>query len=308
MVRRNKGLNGIFSLSYIKLLTSNLIVKDIFKYELFEIGQYHLAVYQVILVLAIIFLTKGALFLLKKTLYKSKLFRRIDKGQAFAYYQITKYVLIVVAAALILESLGFKVTFLLAGSAALLVGIGLGLQQLFNDLVCGFIILTEHSIKVEDIIEVDGIVAKVKQIGLRTSQLETRDAIIMILPNSKIVNEKVINWSHNKGVTRFDVKVGVAYGSDVEKVKSVLLACAAENAMVSKNRESIARFVDFGESSLDFVLIFWSTEKFLIEEVKSQLRFAINKRFNEHQISIPFPQRDLHIVSGKLQDHTTVGI
>ncbi len=271
------------------------------EFELFTIDQYSLKLYQILLLVTVILLAKFFIWLSRVLVYNGKVFKEYDPGQASAYHQIIKYFIIVTAIAAGLEALGIKITFLLAGSAALLVGIGLGLQQLFNDLVCGFIILSEHSIKVNDIIEIEGEVSQVKRIGLRTSIVETRDGITIIMPNSKIVNEKVTNWSHNKQATRFKVTLGVAYGSNVDLVSETLLKCAARNKLVEKTPGPFVRFIDFGNSSLDFELYFWTVEKFRIEEVKSQLRFQVNRAFIENKIQIPFPQRDLHIRSGSLR-------
>jgi small-conductance mechanosensitive channel len=145
----------------------------------------------------------------------------------------------------------------------------------------------------------DGEVGRVVEIGLRTSKLETRSNIILIVPNSKLINDQVINWSHLEKRTRFSVKVGVAYGSDVDKVKQVLLTCAGQHNEISKTPAAFVRFSDFGESSLDFELLFWSTHIFRIEDVKSDLRFLINAGFKQNNITIPFPQRDVHFYDKK---------
>lgn len=270
-------------------------IQEILEFELLRVGDYFIKTSSIIYVIGVYVVTKAVLWLIRKTLVKGKLFQSLEKGQAMAYFQICKYIVIVVAISLVLESFGIKITFLLAGSAALLVGVGLGLQQLFNDLVSGFIILMENTIKIGDIIEVDDVVARVREIGLRTSKIETRRDIIMIIPNSKIVNEKVTNWSHNKNESRFSLHVGVAYGSDVDLVAKLLRDAADEHPDIDSDRKAIARFINFGDSSLDFEILFWSENMFRIEEVKSDIRFSINRKLIEHNIQIPFPQRDLHI-------------
>jgi len=269
--------------------------QEILNYQLLGLGDYSVKVSSILFVLLVYLMTRLALVLIRKSLYRGRLFRRVQEGQAIAYYQICKYVLIVIAISLVLESFGIKITFLLAGSAALLVGVGLGLQQLFNDLVSGFIILAEHTIKVGDIIEIEGLVAKVREIGLRTSKIETRSDIIMIIPNSKIVNENVTNWSHNKKEARFSLNVGVAYGSNVDRVAELLKEAANEHKDVNSAKNTTARFRDFGESALIFEVLFWSENLFRIEDVKSDIRMRINRKFLDNQIQIPFPQRDLHL-------------
>jgi small-conductance mechanosensitive channel len=191
--------------------------------------------------------------------------------------------------------IGLKLNMLLAGSAALLVGVGLGLQNTFNDFVSGIILLFEGTIKVGDVLEIDNDVVKIQQLGLRTSSAINRDDISIIIPNSLLITSRVINWSHQSKKTRFRIKVGVTYGSDVDLVLKILKESAYEHPEV-KNRSSIsARFVDFGNSSLDFELLFFSTDIFRIENIKSDIRKTINRKFIENNITIPFPQMDVHI-------------
>jgi small-conductance mechanosensitive channel len=279
-------------------------IKEFLNAQLLKLGDYVISINDILFIVILVIATRLLLWLISKSLHKGAIFKDLDEGQAAAYYQIAKYVIIVIAIALGLESIGIKITFLLAGSAALLVGVGLGLQQLFNDLVSGFIILTEQTIKVGDIIELEGMVAKVLRIGLRTSKLENRSGIIIIVPNSKIINEKITNWSHTKLETRFSLTVGVAYGSDVEKVSRILKEAAMENPDVTEKSRTLARFVDFGDSALIFELLFWSTNRFRIEDVKSNLRYSINRKFIENGVTIPFPQRDLHFKSGEWFNQT----
>ena len=184
---------------------------------------------------------------------------------------------------------------LLAGSAALLIGIGLGLQEVFKDFVSGIILLFDGTIRVSDIIEVDGVVGRVQEIRLRASELETRDGIIIIIQNSSFITGNVINWTHNRKLTRFTVVVGVAYGSDIEKVRKVLVQCAMAHDDVVKTPEPTVLFSEFGDSQLTFTLQFYSRSVFKIEFVKSDIRFIIDKAFRENNITIPFPQRDVHM-------------
>ncbi|MFC2138816.1 mechanosensitive ion channel family protein, partial [Bacteroidota bacterium] len=154
-------------------------------------------------------------------------------------------------------------------------------------------------LKVRDVLELDGMVGIVKEIGLRTSKLETRDKIIVIVPNSKFITGNVINWSHIDTKTRFSVKVGVAYRSDARKVENILISCAKNNTKVSNSPEPFVQFKDFGESSLDFELFFFTNESFRVENIKSQLRFDIKEAFNKNNIEIPFPQRVIHSSNSK---------
>ena len=269
--------------------------KEILEYKIIQIGDYSLILYHVLFVIVVFIITGLILWVVKKIFDRLVEKKHINVGKKHAVYQMIKYIVWIIAIAIALESIGIRLTLLIAGSAALLVGLGLGLQNVFRDFVSGVVILFESTIQVNDVIEVEGFVGRVKEIGLRTSKVLTRDDIITIIPNSKFTSERVINWSHTRRKTRFNLNVGVAYGSDVELVRKVLLECAAEHPEVEDTPKSFVRFIDFGNSSLDFQLYFWSVNNFFIENTKSDLRFLIDKKFRENKIQIPFPQRDLHI-------------
>lgn len=270
---------------------------NILEFEIFNIGDFTFKVYTILIIVLIFLITKLALWLIKKALFRSQKKNNLDKGNAYALYQIIKYVLWIIAIGLLLETIGVKVTVLIAGSAALLVGVGLGLQQTFNDIISGIILLSERSIKVGDILEIDDDIVKIENIGLRTSAGMNRDEISIIIPNSLITTNKVINWSHQSKQTRFKINVGVAYGSDVDLVIEVLKASALEHSEISDRTLVDVRFLDFANSSLNFQVLFYSENIFRIEKVKSDIRRIINRKFVENNITIPFPQMDVHYKS-----------
>lgn len=273
------------------------IFNEFIEFEIISLGEFKLKVYTLLSVLIILFVTKLILWIIKKALFRKQKPNKIELGNIYALYQIIKYVIWVIAFGLILESLGIKVTVLIAGSAALLVGVGLGLQQTFNDIISGIILLSERTIKVGDILEIDDDVVTIQNIGLRTSSGLNRDEISIIIPNSAITTNKVINWSHQSMKTRFRINVGVAYGSNVDLVMKVLSESALEHADISDKSSVEVRLVDFGNSSLDFQVLFFSKNIFRIEKVKSDIRKIINQKFTENNISIPFPQMDVYIKS-----------
>jgi small-conductance mechanosensitive channel len=196
------------------------------------------------------------------------------------------------------ENMGIDLTVLWGGLAALLVGIGLGMQDVFKDFISGIILLSERSVEVNDIVNVNGKIGRIKKIGLRTSLMRGRDDTMLILPNSSLVSNNVMNWTHQNNKVRFSVSVGVAYGTNTDLVKSLLLAVAVDNNKVLTYPAPFIRFTDFGNSSLNFELFFWSEELMRIENIISDLRFAINDAFLKHQITIPFPQQDVWLRSG----------
>ncbi|MGK0364848.1 MAG: small-conductance mechanosensitive channel [Saprospiraceae bacterium] len=219
--------------------------------------------------------------------------REIDIGRQFTVTRLIIYVGFVIGIFSILQVLGVNLSWLIGGSAALLVGIGLGLQQTFNDLISGIIILVEGTVEVGDIIKINDFVAVVKKIGLRVSQVETRDNSILLIPNSKLVLEDVNNWSHNLKPTRFQIDIGVSYSSDVRLVEKLLLQTANDHSRVSKKPRPRVQFRDFGNSSLDFTLHFHSVELMSVEFTKSDIRFNIIHLLRENNIEIPFPQQDI---------------
>jgi len=277
-------------------------LKDYFDYSLIDIGNISINTSDIVLIALILAVTVTVLKIIKKFFNNRVKAGRIDKGSTYSVYSIIKYILWVIAILFMLEGMGVNVNLMLAGSAALLVGLGFGIQQIFNDLVSGILLLLEGNMKVGDIIELeDKVVGRVKEIGLRTSKISTRDDITMIVPNSKFVSDKVINWSHEQHSTRFMVEVGVAYGSDVELVTHLLLESAAENAEIEQVPEPFVRFSDFGDSALVFQLLFWTRNAFRSENIRSRLRYSIDRKFREHNVQIPFPQRVIHIIPGRQQ-------
>jgi small-conductance mechanosensitive channel len=280
-------------------------LKKFLEIELVNVGEYKIRVYMLATILFILLITRLILWLIRKALFRKHKVDKLDIGNTYALFQIIKYVIWVIAIGTLLETIGVKVTVLLAGSAALLVGVGLGLQQTFNDIVSGIILLSERTIKIGDILEIDDDVVKIQSIGLRTSKGLDRDEISIIIPNSLITTNKVINWSHQSEKTRFRINVGVAYGSDVNLVLKVLEESAVEHPDISDKSLIEARLVDFGNSSLVFQVLFFSKNIFRIEKVKSEIRKIINQKFAENNITIPFPQMDVHFKSSEIEQNRT---
>ena len=270
-------------------------MKEFLQTELFKIGdQGSVTLSSLLYILISGFIIWFAYKWIKKLAKSAVKSGRLDSGREFAITRITKYVLTLVFIIIALVAFHVNWTGFLA-LTPLLLGVGLGLQQVANDLVSGFILLVEPTIRVNDIVEVDGVVARVTLIGLRTSKVTTRDGISMIIPNHQLVSEKLINWSTSDTITRFKIDVGVAYGSNVELVKKILEECAWKHSKVITNPAPIVFFKDFGDSSLDFELVFWSNQLFPIDHIMSDLRYQIEESFRANNVTIPFPQRDLHI-------------
>ena len=223
--------------------------------------------------------------------------RKMDSEDRLKFITIFKYIKYLIYVAVILLTMsaaGIDITLLITASAALFVGIGLALQELFQDIIGGILIVVDKSLRVGDIIEVDGRVGKVFEIRLRTSLALTRDDKVMVIPNHKFMRDTVYNFTQNHRTTREAVRVGVAYGSDVKLVTRLLLQAVEEQKGVLKQPKPFVLFEDFGDSALLFSVHFHIYDVFSDPKLKSLIRYRIDELFRENKVTIPFPQRDVH--------------
>lgn len=268
---------------------------EILNYQLLGYRDFHLTLLDLIIVISIFVFTWFGLRLFKLFVNRAVKKRQwMERSSLYALHKLVSYFVYTLAVLFALETVGIDVTILLAGSAALLVGIGLGVQQIFNDFTSGIILLFGGTVRVGDIVEFDQTVGRVIEIDFRTSKIKTRDGITLIVPNSHLVSDNVINWTEGDDLTRFAVEVGVAYGSDTSLVERLLREVAEAHQSVSKERPVRVQFANFGDSALEFRLLFWAENTWEIEFVRSQLRFQIDQKFRENNVRIPFPQRDVH--------------
>ncbi|MCW2118412.1 mechanosensitive ion channel family protein [Flavobacterium sp. 7A] len=266
-------------------------MNEFLTYTLLKSGHFTITVTSILMIVTFIFGTLIFLKIIKKTIYKTQ---KIDFAKKYSIYTLLRYFILVFAFIFGLQFLGFNLSVLVAGSAALLVGVGLGLQNLFSDFVSGIVLLIDSSVKVNDIIEVNGLVCIVKEINLRTTTVLTRDDKYIILPNTDLTHNQIINWTHNNLSSRFEVNVGVDYNSDVTLVMDILQQAVDEQLGVQKDPKPFIRLTNFGDSSLDFSIIFWCENVFRVESLKSEMRIKIFQLFKESNITIPFPQSVIH--------------
>jgi small-conductance mechanosensitive channel len=275
-------------------------LNTILEFEILSYKSFNLTVFNIGLIILIYFISWLVLKLFRTFMDRS--IRRRDwmeRSTMYALEKLAAYFAYTIATAIALESVGINLTLVLAGSAALLVGVGLGIQQIFNDFTSGLILLFGGTVKVGDIVEFNQTVGRIIEIDFRTSKIKTRDGITIIVPNSKLVSDNVINWTTMDDLTRFNVKVGVAYGSDTELVRSILTDVAKAHPAVDQAMPVKVQFKDFGNSSLDFEVFFWARNSWEIEFVRSDIRFKVDEAFRAQNIRIPFPQRDVHIFNEK---------
>jgi len=226
----------------------------------------------------------------------------LDRSLQYAIAQVISNIVLVIGIFFVLENAGIHLAALAVFAGAVGVGIGLGLQNIASNFISGLVILAERPITIGDRIEVAGIAGQVEHIRARSTVIRTNDNIMMIVPNSKFIDSPVTNWTYGDRRVRFRIPVGVAYGSDVDRVRDALLAVAHENSHTLKEPAPTVFLDQFGDSSIDFKLMVWSSEmSHRPSRYRSDLNFAIAQKFRELGIEFPFPQRDVHIRDGVLK-------
>lgn len=257
----------------------------------------HITVKAILVVVAALFLTYFLLNVIRKLVTRKLPLQ--DKAKFISLFNYTKWLVYVIIILTTFHNMGINVNAIFAASAALLVGVGLALQTFFQDIISGVFILLDQSVHVGDIIELDGKVGRVEEIKLRTTRAVTIDNKVLVIPNHLYLTNSLYNWTENGTETRENVEVGVAYGSDVQLVKKLLLKAARTHPAVLEKPEPLVLFTNFGDSSLNFKLIFTLNNSFEAVIPKSEIRFEIDKLFRENKVTIPFPQRDIHIYDTK---------
>ena len=272
-------------------------INEIFNTVIFDIQGSNFTLltllYLVVSLSLLLFLSKRFSLLLQNKILEKRI---REPGARYSIATILRYLIVFVGFVFIVQSAGLNMSSLGLMAGALGVGIGFGLQNLFSDFVSGIILLFDSSVKVGDVIDVDGLVCTVTKIKLRTTQVLTRDDKYILLPNTLLTKNRIINWTHNIENSRFDIAVGVDYSSDVDLVMKLMKEAAVEQAGVDKSPEPFVRFSQYGDSALMFTVYFWSANVFRVENIKSDIRKKIFYKFTENNIVIPFPQRTLHIV------------
>jgi len=279
-------------------------IKNFLSYPLFRLGQAEISLWTMI----------SLLLLFIAMIVVSRLFRKwiidhiLRKANISAPMQqtvgtFTQYLIMLVGLIIIFQTVGIDLTALNVLAGAIGIGVGFGLQDIANNFISGLIILLERPVKVGDRIEVGSVDGDVVRIGARSTTVLTNDNIAIVIPNSRLISENVVNWSHNNEEVRFHIPVSVAYGSNLQLVSKVLWEIALNNPDVLKTPEPEVRFLSFGDSGLFFELLVWTETQTHVKQVLiSNLNFAIDNKFREYGIQIPFPQRDVHIRSRKNEE------
>jgi len=280
--------------------------KDFLDFKLFSFNQFNIDFADILVLISVFFGAKIAVNLSK--LYIAKRFKRsahYDPGTEYVYIQLAKYFIYVFSIILGLKLLDIDLMILLTSSVGLLVGLGLGLQDVFKDMIAGIVLLFEGNLRVGDIVEIAGkskitgqnnevMVAKIVKINVRTTQIQTREGNVLIIPNTHLTQDRIENWSHGSELTRFSIKLSVAYGSDLLLIERLLKQAALAHPKVKKNQPVVMRLSDFGDSGLELELIFWADQSWDINNYKSEIRLEIDRLFRAYNVEIPYPQRVIH--------------
>ncbi|WP_438962580.1 mechanosensitive ion channel family protein [Nonlabens sp.] len=275
-------------------------IEGFFTYQIISAkndGDFHLDVKHIIFGILAVIIASLVLRGIKRLLTRKM--DETDKLKFDSIFKFFNYLVYLIVIIVVLNSSGVNLTAILTASAALFVGIGFALQDFFKDIIAGITILVDKSLLVNDIIEMEGKIGRIFEIRLRTTRAITRDDKVLVIPNHLFLTQTIYNYTQNHPKTRESIAVGVAYGSDTELVKQQLLDCANKQSGVLKSPQPFVLFNNFGDSALEFGLYFFVRDSFVDPRIKSELRFAIDKAFREHNITIPFPQRDVHVFQAK---------
>lgn len=275
-------------------------LKDVMNFVIFDVKGSNFTlltlIYLLVSSVVLVFVAKKITYFLENKFFATRI---TEKGNRSAIVTIIRYLILLFGFLFIFKSAGFDLGAFSWLLGALGVGLGFGLQNITNNFISGIIILFERPIKVGDRIQVGDISGDVVAISMRSTRIITNDNISVIVPNSQFINGNVTNWSHNDRLVRFHYPIGVSYKENPEEVKKIVLSVAENHEGVLKSPAPALWFVEYGDNSLNFELVVW-TSTYIQKPVvlKSELYYIIFKEFEKHNIEIPFPQRDIHIRSG----------
>jgi small-conductance mechanosensitive channel len=283
-----------------------VVLSRVWRYELTSVDDHPITAGKVIT--AVLLLLIGYFLSKRLTLQMGKQLKQrfaVDEAAAFAWQQIAHYLLLVLLLLFVLHLVRIPLTFFTVVGGALAIGVGFGSQTIVNNFLSGLILMLERPIKIGDIVEVEQVSGTVEWVGARSTRIKTFDNLRLVVPNSAILQNKIINWSLTDDIVRRSVTVGVMYGSPVRKVEQLLLQAADEQRLVERYPEPQVFFEEFGESALIFVLLIWVSlvrtgkSQTSLKRVESDIRFRVDELFRQEGIVMAYPQRDLHIDSLK---------
>ncbi len=277
------------------------VVSTIWNTELFALNAHPITISQLIIAVLVLFIGLGMARWVSVRVGKKVLPRmKVNPSASSAIQSIVYYTMLVVAVLLSLEIAGVPLTALAFFGGAIALGFGFGSQNVINNFISGLILLIERPIRIGDLVTINGEQGVIAAIGARATKLESYMGTTFVVPNSIILENSVTNWNMPTASIKSVIGVGVAYGSDTGKVRTLLEGVMNGHSMVSESSENTIMFVNFGDSSLDFEIHCRIHPKNVLEakSFESDVRFTIDEEFRKNGIEIPFPQRDVHVKSG----------
>ncbi|WP_227816657.1 mechanosensitive ion channel family protein [Nitrogeniibacter aestuarii] len=275
---------------------------------LFSVGETDVNAMRIVGLVLILILSWWAARMIERTMVRLSSGRKTGMSDSalYALGRIMRYVIWIIGSVIGLSFIGFDLGSLAIMGGALGVGIGFGLQNIFSNLISGIIILLEKTLKVGDFVDLEsGVMGRVAEINMRYTRIITNDAVDVLVPNSEFINGRVVNWTFGDSLRRIRVPFGVAYGTDKDMVRDVVLEAARsiEDTVEDATHQTEVWLVSFGESSLDFELLVWVGESGVRAPGRMLAKYlwAVETALSGAQIEIPFPQRDLHVRSGRLE-------
>jgi len=277
------------------------IAHQVWTTELFKLQDTAITVSQIVIALVTLFIGIVAARLIARRVGGTVLPRmKVDPGPASAVQAVLFYILLTGVAVLSLQIAGVPLTVFTIFGGALALGIGFGSQNIVNNFISGLILLIERPFVVGDLVAVQEEIGIVRKIGARATLIQDYKGITSVIPNSILLENRVSNYFAPDRTMRTIVGVGVAYGSDTRLVRKLLESLLTQHARIVEHPENRVLFMNFGDSSLDFEMHFWIEPRNVLDrrKIESDIRFMIDDLFREHGVTIPFPQRDLHIKPG----------
>ncbi len=272
-------------------------INSLMSQELIRIGEVAVTPRKIAIALFALWFFSKLSKAVERALHRALIKKDFDPGAKTAIERFARYGVFTLGVIITLSYVGVNLRTLETFGAVLGVGIGFGLQNITQNFISGLILLTERPIKRGDLVVVDGITGRVLDIRARSTLVLTRDDVVIIVPNSEFITKQVVNQSFSGERIRYSIHLGVAYGSDTQKVQEILLSVVNAHPQVLKTPPPSVQFKDFGASSLDFKVQIWLSELWFNEVILSEIRFEIDRQFRLHDISIPFQQMDIHVKS-----------
>ncbi len=281
------------------------VARDIWTARLFNAGETTIHLNQLVIALLVaifgLWLARRLSLVVHGRLVRNK---RVNNQAAATIQKLVFYFAAVIAMLVALPIAGIPITIFTVLGGAIAIGVGFGAQNLFNNLISGIILMTERPIRLGDIVEVGDHQGRIEEVGNRCTRVRRFDGIDVLVPNSLLLQEPVINWTLKDADIRGSVAVGVAYGSPTAKTRDLIEQAAHHHPKIHDTPAPTVLFTDFGDNALGFEVLFWTsvTSPMDLNKIQSDLRFEIDKLLGEAGIVIAFPQRDIHLDTTKPLD------